>query len=133
MRAKPVGRLTMFGGAQSCQSNLSVVRMEDCQETRKTRMWEAIVGWFKALFGGKGTTQIGKGNQAVSGSSAGDNSPVVTAGRDVHFNMPTPAVSQEPSSALAELEETIPDVLSKLRKDLADHPLTRDIIVLDKK
>jgi len=96
-------------------------------------MWETIVGWFKALFGGKGTTQIGKGNQALSGSSTGDNSPVVTAGRDAHFNMPTPLVSREPSGSFAELEETIPDLLSELRKDLAEHPLIRDIIVLDKK
>src|SRR5262249_45715242 len=103
---------------------------QDCQETC---MWETIVGWFKALFSGKGTTQIGKGNQAVSGSSTGDNSPVVTAGRDVHFNMSAPVAPQDPSSDFAELEDTIPDLLSDLREGLADHPFIRDIIVLDKK
>lgn len=50
-------------------------------------MWAALIGWIKSLFGGKGAMQIGKGNQATTASSTGDNSPVITAGRDVHFTM----------------------------------------------
>ncbi len=49
-------------------------------------MWR-ILGWIKSVFGGKGTLQIGKENNAVSASSTGGNSPVITAGRDVHLNM----------------------------------------------
>jgi hypothetical protein len=46
----------------------------------------SIARFFKGLFGPKGATQIGKGNQAVTGSTTGSNSPMVSAGRDVHLN-----------------------------------------------
>ncbi len=68
-------------------------------------MWDAIVGFFKSLFGGKGATQIGSGNQAVSGSSTGDNSPVLTAGRDMHVSVASPSGSEEPPNAFAEQQE----------------------------
>jgi hypothetical protein len=43
-------------------------------------MFQAVVDFVKGLFGGKSTTQIGKGNQAVSGvSTTGADSPVVMA------------------------------------------------------
>lgn len=96
-------------------------------------MWEAIVGLMKGLFGGKGAMQIGKDNQAVTGSTTGQNSPVVTAGRDVHLNMPPVKVADGEAEVFAELEEMMPDFLGDLRKELAEHPLIRDIIVLDKK
>jgi hypothetical protein len=97
-------------------------------------MWGAIVGWLKSLFGGRGGTQIGQGNQTFTASTAGDNSPAVMAGRDVHFNMPSaPASVDEDAETFAELEETLGDLLSDLRKQLAENPLLRDLIVLDRK
>jgi hypothetical protein len=92
-------------------------------------MW----GWLEKLMGlfGMGTAQIGKGNQSVA---TGDNSPVVQAGRDVHFNVPVqPPVKDEDAETFAELERTMPDLLNSLRQELAEHPLIRDIIVLDRK
>lgn len=65
-------------------------------------MSDMIVGWFKSLFGGKGTTQIGKENSAISGATSGENSPVVMAARDVHINLSMPAVSQQPQIVLAD-------------------------------
>ena len=80
-------------------------------------MWEAIAGWLKTLFGGKGTTQIGKENQAVSGSSTGDNSPVVTAGRDLFFNMPPPTDPHKPQGAFTEeTEATIRNQIGSLTR-----------------
>jgi hypothetical protein len=97
-------------------------------------MWGAIVGWLKSLFGGRGGTQIGQGNQMTTASTTGDNSPAVTAGRDVHFTMPSASASvDKEAETFAELEETLGDLLSDLRKQLADNPLYRDLIVLDKK
>jgi hypothetical protein len=50
-------------------------------------MWE----WLRKLLGGgKGVTQIGKGNLANTGSTAGDNSPVFNAGRDLNLVAATP-------------------------------------------
>jgi hypothetical protein len=91
-----------------------------------------MVDLFKGLFsGGKGPIQMGKGNQSVA---TGDNSPVVQAGRDVHFNVPIqqPAKDEE-AEVFAELEQTMPELLNSLRQELAEHPLIRDIIVLDRK
>ncbi|MBM3286997.1 MAG: hypothetical protein FJY88_06565 [Candidatus Eisenbacteria bacterium] len=94
-------------------------------------MWEKIVGWVKALFGGKITAQIGKWNRALSGSSGGDQSPVLTAGRDIHVSL-TGSVGPQAAS-VAELEATIPDLLDELRGHVTDNPLIRDIIVLNTK
>lgn len=97
-------------------------------------MWESIVSFVKGLFGSKGTTQIGRGNQAVTGgSAAGANSPVMTAGRDIHFNAPTGPTTDPDAEMFADLEQTMPDVLKNLRENLAEHPLIRVIIVMDKK
>jgi hypothetical protein len=88
----------------------------------------------KGLFSGKGTTQIGPGNRAVSGgSTSGANSPVVTAGRDVHFNAPVPVAGDEDAEVFTELEGLMPDLLGEMRKDLAAQPLSRIMMVLDKK
>lgn len=94
-------------------------------------MWDAIVGFVKGFFGGgKGVTQVGNDQQAVSGSTTGYNSPVIAAGRDVHFG-PTP--SADPYlEVFADLEELMPDLLDLMRSDLAEHPLLRDIVYLEK-
>ena len=97
-------------------------------------MWSAIVGiigWFKSLLGGKLATQIGSGNQAVSGSTTGDNSPMITVGRDVHFNVAGISQSQ-PTGVFIELESLMPDLLDTLRARVNDNPLIRDIIVLNR-
>lgn len=90
--------------------------------------WEFV----KGLFGGKGTLQIGKGNQAVSASSTGSHSPAVAAGRDVHFNLHLPP-SDSDAEVFQELEKSMPDLLAELKELLAQDPLIRDIIVLNKK
>jgi hypothetical protein len=90
--------------------------------------WEGVKG---LIGGGKGTTQIGKGNQSAA---TGDNSPVYQAGRDVHFNVPIQQpVKDEEAEMFAELERLMPDLLNALRQELAEHPLVRDMIVLDRK
>jgi hypothetical protein len=97
-------------------------------------MWGGIIGWFKNLFGAKGSSQIGSGNKAVSGgTSAGQNSPVVTAGGNVVFNTALPPPVDDGAEVFAELEDVIPDFLADLRKNLAEKPLLRVLIVLDKK
>jgi hypothetical protein len=99
-------------------------------------MLQAVVDFVKGLFGGKGTTQIGKGNQSVSGgSTTGANSPVLMANGDVHFYAPpSPATDADPDAeTFAELEGVMPDLLGDLRMALAEQPLVRDVIVLDKK
>lgn len=104
-------------------------------------MWEALIGWLKAVlttFGGKGQIQIGKRNKAVSASSTGENSPVFIADGDIHVSMPKVPMSPNlvkdfsATNKFAELEKTMADLLSDLRKILADHPFLRDIIVLDR-
>ncbi len=50
-------------------------------------MWNTVWEWLKGLFGGKGSVQIGRGNQSMTGSSTGANSPVVSAGRDVNLTV----------------------------------------------
>jgi hypothetical protein len=44
------------------------------------------------MFGGKGTLQIGKGNQAVTASTTGANSPVTAAAGNIinNYNLPFP-------------------------------------------
>jgi hypothetical protein len=52
-------------------------------------MWAVLAGvaaWLKSLFTRKGATQIGQGNVSASASIIGDNSPVLTAGRDINFH-----------------------------------------------
>jgi len=93
-------------------------------------MWKAIVCWLKGLLGGKVTTQIGRGNRAISGSSSGDNSPVVSAGRDAYIQVQS---KQNELTTFNELEQIMPDLLNQLREGMADDPLIRDIIVSDKK
>src|SRR6266849_8457530 len=93
-------------------------------------MWQSVVSWFKSLLGSKGGIQIGRENRSVTGSSTSHNSPVVTAGRDIHFNVPRASVADE--ETLAKLEKVIADLLAELRRLSAGGPLIRDIIVLDK-
>jgi hypothetical protein len=60
----------------------------------------------------------------------------VTAGRDVHFNMPLVPASgsgDEETEPFADLEGTIPDFLTDLQNELSEHPLIRVVIVLDTK
>jgi hypothetical protein len=94
-------------------------------------MWP-ILEWVKThIFGGKGTTQIGSGNQAVTGTTAGSSSPVVGAGRDVYLHINEPPRQEE--DPLVNLEEPVLKLLVNLAESLAEHPLMRDIIVLHKK
>jgi AbiTii len=60
-------------------------------------MLSAFVDWVKGLFGSKGAMQIGKDNNAVSGSNSGDGSTVITAGRDVvvHGDLAAPKTERE--------------------------------------
>jgi hypothetical protein len=58
-------------------------------------MLETLLSWFKRLFGGEGSSQIGMRNRTVSGASAGNNSPVVAAGRDVHFHISSDSASED--------------------------------------
>jgi hypothetical protein len=50
-------------------------------------MLSVIWNWLKGLFAGKGYVQIGKGHQSLSGSTSGANSPVISAGRDLHLTL----------------------------------------------
>ena len=94
-------------------------------------MW----GWFRSRVSTawkwlKGKL-AGKGNQSAT---TGDNSPVLQAGRDVHLNVPVQQpVKDEDAQTFAELEQTMPDLLNSLRQELAEHPIVRDIIVLNTK
>src|SRR5262249_53904897 len=57
-------------------------------------------------------------------------SPVIQAGRDVHFNVPIqPPVKDEDAEAFAELEQTMPDLLNDLRRQLSENPLIRNIVI----
>jgi hypothetical protein len=88
--------------------------------SRASTAWK----WLKGKLGGKG-------NQSAT---TGDDSPVLQVGRDVHFNVPVqPPVKDEDAETFAELEQTMPDLLNSLRQELAEHPLIRDIIVLDRR
>jgi hypothetical protein len=100
---------------------------------RVAKALAGVVGWVKGLFGGKGATQIGAGNQSVAGSTAGANSPILAAGRDINVQLQA-ALSDDPDPDIfAELEEEIPDLLHDLRETLAKHPLFRDLVVLETK
>jgi hypothetical protein len=48
-------------------------------------MIASFLKWIASFFGGGRMLQVGKGNQAFTGSSSGDHSPVLTAGRDVNY------------------------------------------------
>jgi hypothetical protein len=62
-------------------------------------MWQSVVSWLKSLLGSKGGIQIGQENRSVTGSSMGHSSPVVTAGRDIHFSMAGASVADEETLA----------------------------------
>ncbi len=53
-------------------------------------MLQTIVGWLKSLFMGKGAIQIGKENQAVTGSTSGPNSPILNAGGNILYLTSSP-------------------------------------------
>jgi hypothetical protein len=94
-------------------------------------MWTWITEIFTRLFGGGGGAQIGSRNQsqAISEVTTGDHSPVVAAGRDVHFNVPL-SRNDETSGKFADLERQMPDWLDALRQHLANNAFLRDVIVL---
>jgi hypothetical protein len=104
-------------------------------------MWNAIVGFVRGLFGGKGAIQIGAGkevqNQSVTGSTAGDNSPVISAGGNVlhnvqfHVNAPQPRPAEE--EPFADLDPPVRKFLCDLAEALVESPLLRIMIVLDRK
>src|SRR5260370_41792906 len=76
--------------------------------------------------------QIGKGNQAVTGSTAGENSPVVTAGGDVNFfNVRSSPRSYEGGDGFEGLEALMLEFLNRLRTELSDNPLIREFIVTE--
>ena len=58
-------------------------------------MWDTIVGFVKALFTGKGTTQIGSRNRSVSGVSFGDNANAIIAD-NVHVTTDRAAETSKP-------------------------------------
>jgi hypothetical protein len=96
-------------------------------------MWRQITTWIKSFFGSGGPVQIGKDNQAVTGTTTGHNSPVINAARDVHWHGQPVPVAEKTHDVFPDVEALVPDLLAELRKDLAEHPLMRDMIVLDKK
>ncbi len=96
-------------------------------------MWKMLVDWVMSLFKKSGTMQTGSGNQAVTGTTSGANSPVMMVGGNVHWNVSAPSAADEDRVVFAELEEKMPEVLGGLRRELAKHPFRRDIIVLDRK
>jgi len=80
---------------------------------------------FEFLFGGKGTTQIGQSNQSATGSTSGDNSPVITAGRDVHLNL-VPRVQAEPSTP----QQATPELTDEAVKILVEASMDKNGFVL---
>jgi len=93
-------------------------------------MWGWIVDLVKGLVGGKGTTQIGKGNQSAT---VGDGGTVNQIADDVHHDQAAPEpVKDEDAELFTYLEETMPELLNSLRQELAEHPIVRDMIVLDR-
>jgi hypothetical protein len=66
-------------------------------------MLSALWEWIKGLFQGKGSVQVGKGNQSVSGVTTGDVSAPMAVGNHNVINF-VPSVV--PSAKLDELEPT---------------------------
>ena len=99
-------------------------------------MWGQVIDFFKKLLGGEGTSQIGKDQQAVSGTTSGVNSPVITAGGDVNYNVghpaPAPSAAQRDAELLAEMEELMPEIIQGIRDLLTDDPLLRDLVVFER-
>src|SRR5262245_53614222 len=91
-------------------------------------LWEAVRG----MFGGKGgATKIGSANSASS-ATAGENGLAVSANRDAYvFTTGGPAAEDQVD--LTEVERTMPDLFTEMRKDLADQPYVRDFIVMEEK
>jgi hypothetical protein len=67
--------------------------------------------------------------------TTGANSPIVSgqmaAARDIHVTLPLSSKDSQESEVFAQLEATVPEVLQKLREELKDDPLIRDIIYLE--
>lgn len=91
-----------------------------------------IATFFKSLMGGKGTLQVGKDQK--SGTTAGANSPVMNAGRDVIYQVPpaSSARAEQEAELLAELQELMPEILENIRENLKHDPLLSTIIVLER-
>jgi len=81
-------------------------------------------------------SQIRNGDSVVQIAS-GANSPIVSgqvaAARDVHITLLPSSGDPQEREVFAQLEETVPDVLQILRKELKEDPLIRDIIYLEGK
>ena len=92
-------------------------------------MFKTIVDAVVGLIGGKGTTQVGKDNQAVSGISVGDNAGMVVTGNNVQVFQNAP-----PSPQIDEFEKLdgmMHDVFEKLRAGLKEHPDIREIVIFE--
>src|SRR3954454_20972199 len=76
-------------------------------------MWDQVVGFVGKLMGGsKGPSQIGKDQQAVSGTTSGSNSPIITAGGSVTYGTAAaPGTSQAEREAelFSEMYELMPE------------------------
>jgi hypothetical protein len=89
-----------------------------------TTAWEGV----KGLFGGKGTVQIGKGNQSAT---VGNGGTVNQIAGDVHHHQAAPEpVKDEDAEMFVCLEETMPDLLNVLRLQLAEQPLIRNLVIV---
>jgi hypothetical protein len=95
-------------------------------------MWAELVKWFSGLFGGTVTMQgnIGKGNQSVTGSTTGQNAPILTAGNTIYYHGAPPTAEDKNAAVFTDLESSIPDLLADLRNKLREDPLTRDVIAM---
>jgi hypothetical protein len=91
------------------------------------------LSWVKGLFGGKGS-QIGSGNtsQTVTATTSGSYSPVISAGKDLHVHLNAQRLPQEEGDPFDDCKPIQP-FLTELGESLTEHPLVRDIIVVDTK
>ncbi len=97
-------------------------------------MWAAFVGWVGKLFSGKSALQIGKDQQAVSGTTSGSNSPMMAAGRDIHYTppaSPAPTQAERDAQLFSEMHELMPEILDAIREVLAEDPLLRTMVVFE--
>ena len=93
--------------------------------------WEWVAGLWGKLFGSRGGSQIGGTNTATSGNTVGDNaSGVVVGNNNVVTNYPPPTREE---IDFTELEAMMPGLLAEMKKDLAQHPLVRELVVLNTK
>jgi hypothetical protein len=92
-------------------------------------MWQTVTGLLGSLFR-RGHIQAGKANQAVTGSTTGDHSPILTTYGDIHLTVSdTERFNGSEEEALSDLEETMPSVLEDFRNVVAKHPDVRDFLV----